>query len=115
MFRPSVLSFFNAHATSGYDSSQFNAGIDTSLHTQGFDCSGFVGWTVYNTLNASSGGASIDEVLGAMTSYLTNKGYTYISTNSGFKPGDIAWLRATMPGLFSGSAPTEARCFCSLQ
>lgn len=86
----SVLSFFNAHATSGYDSSQFNAGIDTSLHTQGFDCSGFVGWTVYNTLNASSGGASIDEVSGAMTSYLTNKGYTYISTNSGFKPGDIA-------------------------
>lgn len=90
---PTVTSFFNSHATSGYNWENYNAlrtGPDDILRFEGFDCSGFVGWSIYNTFNSVSGGTTFDDSSSRMPAVCVERGLAYYSTNSAFLPGDIA-------------------------
>ena len=86
---PQWKSFFNQYG-SGYDYTQ------TRYQTRdGLDCSGYVGWTLYNTFNTSSGNAGFVMLAENMASTYAGYGwgeYTSAGAFSDFRPGDIMSL-----------------------
>lgn len=58
----------------------------------GADCSGYVGWAVYNTMHTQSGGAGYVREATTMAQHFADLGWgskTQIIRRSDFKPGDI--------------------------
>ena len=61
----------------------------------GLDCSGFVGWTVYNTVNTKSGNQSFTMQSGSEAVSLANRGFgtlTAASRIKSYQPGDIMYI-----------------------
>ena len=86
---PQWKSFF-AQYGSGYDYTQ------TRYQTRdGLDCSGYVGWTLYNTFNTSSGNAGFVMLAENMASTYASYGwgeYTSAGSFSDYRAGDIMSL-----------------------
>ncbi|MDO4803758.1 MAG: RICIN domain-containing protein [Lachnospiraceae bacterium] len=80
---PTWTTFYNNHAKAGYDYTQYRM-----QYGMGLDCSGFVGWAVYNTLYDRDGVEDlVESSSGAAAAYI-NRGWCYDSGRP-FKPGDI--------------------------
>ena len=79
---PGWTTFYNAHVSSSYnyDGYRWQYGM-------GLDCSGFVGWTVYNTLFTKDDVMDIDNTSTAIAADYISRGWCYHA--EGFKPGDI--------------------------
>ena len=61
----------------------------------GLDCSGFVGWTVYNTVNTKSGNQSFTMQSGSEAVSLANRGFGTLTAAGSIKkyhPGDIMYI-----------------------
>lgn len=81
-----------------YDWSQY---MDLSVTTRakGLDCAGFVGWSIYNTLQSTSGNPGYVVEASTMAKTLAGRGFGTLKTQADlnknnyknqFKPGDIA-------------------------
>ena len=58
----------------------------------GLDCSGFIGWTIYNTVNSENNKDGYVMYADQMSKEFADRGwgtYTYRNQISGYKPGDI--------------------------
>lgn len=71
-----------------------DSGYDYKLHRyeweKGLDCSGFVGWTVYNTFESENGKDGYVTKAKNMAAYYANKGWGHFIENpKKFLPGDI--------------------------
>lgn len=73
----------------------------------GLDCSGYVGWTVYNVMESADGGAGYVEKASGMAESFASKGwgiYTPAGNVTDWKPGDImsmsghVWISLGMCG-----------------
>ena len=72
--------------------------LSTANRVKGLDCSGFVGWTTYQTMQTISGATSYTVVSGSVGGSYVNRGFGTIITQSqlradGYKlyPGDIGY------------------------
>ena len=72
--------------------------LTTANRVKGLDCSGFVGWTTYQTMQSTSGATSYTVVSGSVGGSYANRGFGTIITQSqlradGYKlyPGDIGY------------------------
>lgn len=78
---PAWASFYNSQSSSY----QYSTNADT---TKGLDCSGYVGWAVYNALNTKSGGSYVTGVSGTMIGDYVSRGWgsqitqEYLSKNN---------------------------------
>lgn len=80
---PSWTSFYNSHAKAGYDYTQYRW-----QYGMGLDCSGFVGWAVYNTIYTKDNEEDIVTSSSQVAANYIRRGWCYDSGNT-FKPGDI--------------------------
>ena len=80
--------FFNAHATQDYDYTNYKYS-----YGNGLDCSGFVGWALYNTINSTNNGQWTVYQSSTVASTYAAKGWTQTSYNVAnpdkFYPGDV--------------------------
>ena len=61
----------------------------------GLDCSAFVGWTIYNTVNTKSGNQSFTKNSGVEAVSLANRGFGKVKAASqitSYRPGDIMYI-----------------------
>ena len=85
-YQSSWLTWFKAHATSDYDYTKYRY-----QYGNGLDCSGYVAWTVYNTIYTTSGKSSIVTSSTNVASTYAKKGWCTLvsSSDKTYKPGDI--------------------------
>ena len=83
-YQSSWNSFFDEHATSGYDYTNYRY-----KYWNGLDCSGFVGWVIYNTLYTKSGGPFLVYQSTTVASNYKKKGWCKLTNDDNFKPGDV--------------------------
>ena len=79
--------FFDSHAKESYDYSKYKFQRD-----KGFDCSGFAGWTLYNTLYKESDGEELSISGSDVAKTYADNGWAVLTKNSKdktFKPGDV--------------------------
>ena len=82
---PQWKKFYDRHG-SNYDFSRYKYS-----YGNGLDCSGFVGWTIYNTYNTKANQSAYVTTSTDFPDYLKRKGFgTYQRVNGGtFTPGDV--------------------------
>ncbi len=86
---------FSYRNDNDYTSTTYQFGLWNQYHYAGVDCSGYVGWSVYNVMNTQSGMADTDYYVGGANTRakrLAEAGfgeYTREFTAADFKPGDI--------------------------
>ena len=86
-YQSSWKEFFEDHAGSGYRYQNYKF-----KRSKGFDCSGFAGWTLYNTLYSRSGKGGLAVSSSVVAKNYASKGWATLAKNSKdkiFKPGDV--------------------------
>ena len=83
-YQSSWKTFFNNHATQSYDYTEYRYN-----YWKGLDCSGFVGWVIYNTLYKSSGGPFLVYQSTTVAENYKKKGWCTLTYDDKFKPGDV--------------------------
>ncbi|MBQ6384938.1 MAG: RICIN domain-containing protein [Lachnospiraceae bacterium] len=79
--------FFNKHATASYNYQNYRYS-----YGNGLDCSGFVGWTIYNTLYKTAGKKWLVYQSSTVASTYADKGWAKLarySSDDTFAPGDV--------------------------
>ena len=83
---------FAQKQTSAYNHSAYNYKKDVSVIHLGLDCSGYVGWTIYNTFNTENNLEGYVTKSKKLASSLAERGWGTLTTKGNFndyKPGDI--------------------------
>ena len=80
---PTWTTFYNNTASPSYDYNNYRW-----QYGMGLDCSGFVGWAVYNTIYTKDNVEDIDELSSSVARSYINRGWCYDSGHT-FKPGDV--------------------------
>lgn len=86
-YLPGWATFFSEHATSDYDYSNYRY-----KYGSGLDCSGYVGWVLYNTVHTQSGNDSLTWLSSETAPAYASKGWATLAKNGEdetFKPGDV--------------------------
>lgn len=87
---PQWGTFFNKNASKSYDYNNFRF-----AYGKGVDCSGYVGWCIYQVMEKKSGGTMYTTVSGEVGDMAVSKGYgkTYAwsQLTDKFKAGDIGY------------------------
>lgn len=83
---------FAAKQTSSYNYKDYDYKKNVSVIHDGLDCSGYMGWVIYNTLETTSGGTGYVDYNNKVFKNLESRGYgTLVAPGSfsDYKPGDI--------------------------
>lgn len=84
------LDFFESQDASYSYEDYYPVGGQNRYYYAGADCSGFVGWAVYNLINTENGNSGYVCKFGEMAASLADAGYGTVSTDvSDIRPGDI--------------------------
>ena len=83
---------FASKQTSSYNYKDYNYKTDPNVIHDGLDCSGYVGWVLYNTLETEDGKEGYVDYNNKVLERLQSEGYgtiTKASNVTDYKPGDI--------------------------
>ncbi|MCR5214227.1 MAG: hypothetical protein K6E10_07405 [Eubacterium sp.] len=83
---------FASQQTSSYNYKDYDYKKDVNVIHLGLDCSGFVGWALYNTLETEDGNAGYVDYYNRVLERLEREGYGTLTMASGvtdYKAGDI--------------------------
>ena len=83
---------FASKQTSSYNYKNYDYKSDVNVIHLGLDCSGYVGWAIYNTLETENGKEGYVDYENKVLERLASAGYgtlTYASNVTDYKPGDI--------------------------
>ena len=83
---------FASKQTSSYSHKNYNYKTDPNVIHDGLDCSGYVGWVLYNTLETENGKEGYVDYNNKVLERLQSEGYgtlTMSSNVTNYKPGDI--------------------------
>ena len=83
---------FASQQTSSYSYKNYDYKSDVNVIHLGLDCSGYVGWVIYNTLETEDGKEGYVDYENKVLERLQAAGYgtlTYASSVTDYKPGDI--------------------------